>query len=106
METGLLTLTDTASYLVTTENVINKLAAAKAIPYHLIGGRRVFLQAELDEWLTRSPGVTVDQAIDTLGGREPPVETPTSPQHRAVNAAAPIKLVRAPVKPLATSTNR
>jgi len=39
---------------------VRNLVMRKAIPFRKVGGRLVFIREELEEWIRRSPGVTID----------------------------------------------
>ncbi len=91
-------LTDTASYLATTEDAIYKLVETQAIPFHRLGRRLVFLQAEIDAWLARLPGTDVETAAraKTWPGS---VSDPPSVSPVEADPSKPIVLVRRPAKP-------
>jgi excisionase family DNA binding protein len=54
-----LTLTQAACYLASTEGAIYKLVEGGAIPPHKQGKKLLFVAEELDEWLSHLPGATV-----------------------------------------------
>lgn len=39
---------------------VRNLVMRKAIPFRKVGGRLVFIREELEEWVRKSPGVSLD----------------------------------------------
>ncbi|HEX9872583.1 MAG TPA: helix-turn-helix domain-containing protein [Candidatus Tectomicrobia bacterium] len=63
MKPAVLNPTDAAYFLSLREGAIGRLAREGRIPYRRIGHRLVFITAELETWLSRLPGVSVEQAV-------------------------------------------
>jgi hypothetical protein len=38
----------------------------RAIPYRKAGGRLVFIRQEVEEWITTSPGITLDESLKVI----------------------------------------
>ena len=52
-----------------TEKLIRGLVERRLIPFKRLGGRIVFLRAELETWLANLPGCTADEAKANLEAR-------------------------------------
>ena len=52
---------EAAEYLRRTEGAIRKLVLRRAIPFHKPGGRLLFVKSEIDQWIQRSEGVTLEK---------------------------------------------
>jgi excisionase family DNA binding protein len=59
-----------AAMLGTSEGKIRSAVARGLLPYHRWGGRIVFLTTEVEEFLRRLPGVSVDEAVQNVGARK------------------------------------
>jgi hypothetical protein len=49
-----------------TEKRARGMVARGLVPYHRMGGRIIFIKAELEEWLRTLPGVTLEEAVENL----------------------------------------
>jgi hypothetical protein len=58
-----------AAMLGTSEGKIRSAVARGLLPYRRWGGRIIFLAAEVEEFLGRLPGVSVDDAVANIAGR-------------------------------------
>ncbi len=54
---------DAARYLPCGRQALYEAVKRGAIPSRQLGRRRLFLRADLDAWLSRFPGVSVEEAI-------------------------------------------
>jgi excisionase family DNA binding protein len=61
---AVLNVTDAAYFLSCRERAIIRLTREGRIPYRRLGRRLIFIQAELETWLSRLPGVRVTEAVD------------------------------------------
>ena len=53
-----------SSYIHRTEGAIRNMVMRRAIPFRKAGGRLVFLEEEIDEWINLSEGATLDEILD------------------------------------------
>jgi hypothetical protein len=65
-----------ATRLGATPKHVRAQVARGLLPYRRRGGRIVFLAAEIDEFLKKLPGVTVEQALANVAARHQGEETP------------------------------
>jgi excisionase family DNA binding protein len=100
---AVLTITEAAYYLASTEDALRKLIEADRIPYRRQGKCVLFVQRDLDKWLNRLRGVSVNLAIRTLSGRDTAVDTAATPSVNPTPSEATqgrsIALVRGPQRP-------
>lgn len=66
---ALLDVCGAATFLGDTEHAIRAQVARGLLPHRRRGGRIVFLRAELEEFLRRLPGVTLDEALRNVVSR-------------------------------------
>jgi helix-turn-helix protein len=59
-----------AAFLGATEKVLRGQVARRVIPFRRLGGRIIFLRAELEAWLTRLDGCTLDEAQLNMAARK------------------------------------
>jgi excisionase family DNA binding protein len=94
---GIMTITEAAAYLATSEAAIYKMVESESIPHHRMGKRIVFVQAEIDQWVALLAGTSVKVAAKNRStALEQPFESPSSHE---VTAGEPIVLKRRPVGP-------
>ena len=60
-----MTLNETAAYLRRSAGAVRKLKMRRLIPFRKPGGRLVFIKEEIDLWIQRSGGVSLN---DINGG--------------------------------------
>jgi len=53
-----------------TEKAVRQRIARRLLPFRRLGGRIVFLRAELETFLSDLPGVTVDEARENLAAQQ------------------------------------
>jgi excisionase family DNA binding protein len=58
-----------ASYLGVSEKAIRAQVARGVIPYRRLGGRVVFVVADIDAYLSQLPGVSPSEALANLAAR-------------------------------------
>jgi hypothetical protein len=63
-------VTALAAMLGTSEGKIRSAVARGLLPYRRWGGRIVFLAAEVEDFLRRLPGVSVDDAVANVRARQ------------------------------------
>lgn len=61
MHQPFLTVKQIAALLSRSEDAIRALVYRRAIPYRVIGGRIMFIEDEITEWLKTVPGVTLKE---------------------------------------------
>ena len=52
-----LTVKQTATFLGRTEGAVRKLCLRRTIPFRKPGGRLIFIQKEIEDWIEHSQGV-------------------------------------------------
>lgn len=55
-----------AVFLGETEKGIRGKVSRGLIPHRRLGGRIIFIKAELEQWLLTLPGVTLEEAVENL----------------------------------------
>ncbi len=63
---AVLTPRDAARYLQCGRKALYEAVKHGEIPYRKLGRRLLFLKADLDAWLSRRPGVSVDEAVKVV----------------------------------------
>jgi excisionase family DNA binding protein len=63
---AVLTPRDAARYLQCSRTTLGEAVRRREIPYRKLGRRLLFLKADLDAWLSRLPGVSVDEAVKVV----------------------------------------
>lgn len=58
-----------AAILGETENALRARVARRTVPYRKLGGRIVFIRAELERFIEKLPGVTAETALRAIAGR-------------------------------------
>lgn len=58
-----------AAFLGGTEKHMRGLIARRLIPFRRLGGRIIFLRAEVEAWLENLPGCTADEARGNIEAR-------------------------------------
>ena len=56
----------TAAYLGCTEHTVRARIERRLLPFHRWGGRVICVRSELDEFLRRLEGISVDEAVRNL----------------------------------------
>jgi excisionase family DNA binding protein len=62
----IMTAREAAEYLQMNQRTLYRLAQARKIPYRRPSGHYRFRRSELDEWLKRTEGVTVNEAVEAM----------------------------------------
>jgi hypothetical protein len=59
-----------AQFMGTTEKAIRQRVARHLLPFRKLGGRVIFLRAELEAFLQDLPGCRLEEAQRNIGGRD------------------------------------
>ena len=65
-----LTTYEAANFIGRSPGAVRNLVARRQIPFRKVGGRLMFFQKELFEWVNTAPGVTVDEIKKRRGKNE------------------------------------
>ena len=61
MRSEYLTVADLSAYLKRSPGSIRNLVLRRKIPFRKAGGRLTFVQEEIDQWVQKSPGISLKE---------------------------------------------
>jgi excisionase family DNA binding protein len=56
----------TSEYLDRSKGTIRNLVLRRKIPFRKAGGRLTFLEHEINEWIEKSPGLSINEYLEKL----------------------------------------